>query len=68
MKETFYKPLTPSLRADINSSIDKNISELRTCESNGLVNMQIIAQNVLKNMINNLPDGFLMPMERTDRI
>lgn len=64
MNETFYKPLTPNLRADINSAIDTNILELKTCESNGLVNAQITAQTTLKNMINNLPDGFLMPMER----
>lgn len=64
MTETFYKPLTPSLRASINSSIDDNISELKTCEQNGLINVQITAQTLLKNMINNLPDGFLMPMER----
>lgn len=64
MSNTFYKPLTPSFRKDINSCIEKNISELQTCENNGLVNMQIVAQNTLKNLINNLPDGFLIPMER----
>jgi hypothetical protein len=64
MSDTFYKPLTPSLRKDINSSIEKNISELQTCKTNGLVNMQITAQSALKNLINNLPDGYLIPMER----
>lgn len=48
MSSTFYKPLTPSFRKDINSCIEKNISELQTCENNGLVNMQIVAQNTLK--------------------
>lgn len=64
MSDTFYKPLTPSLRQDINRSIDANIAELRTCRSNGLVNMQITAQETLRNLINNLPDGYLLPTER----
>ena len=33
MSKIFYKPLTPSLRTDINISIDKNIAELKTCKS-----------------------------------
>lgn len=64
MNDTFYKPLTPKLRKDINRSIGENIAELRTCRPNGLVNMQITAQETLRNLINNLPDGYLLPMER----
>lgn len=64
MSKTFYKPLTPSLRADINASINKNIEELKTCKSNALVNMQITAFEQTKRLINGLPDGYPMPMER----
>lgn len=64
MSEVFYKPLTPSLRADINSSVDKNIAELRTCSSNVFVNMQIYANEQAKKLINGLPDGYPIPMER----
>lgn len=64
MSKTFYKPLTPSLRADINISIDKNIAELKTCRSNALVNMQITAYEQTKKLINGLPDGYPMPMKR----
>lgn len=64
MSDTYYKPLTPSLRNEINISIDNNIAELRTCQNNGIVNLQINANAVLKNLINNLPDGYLLPMER----
>lgn len=64
MSKTFYKPLTPSLRADINASINKNIEELKTCKSNALVNMQITAFEQTKRLINVLPDGYPMPMER----
>lgn len=64
MSDTFYKPLTPELRNSINYSIDDNISELRTCRPNAFVNMQINANLVLKNIINALPDGYPLPMER----
>ncbi len=65
MSDTYYKPLTPEFRADINSSIDSNISELMECQNNALVNIQIAANMVLKNLIKCLPDGYLMPLEKT---
>lgn len=65
MSDTFYKPLTPELRKKINSSIDNNISELRTCNPCTLVNMQITGNMLLKNIINALPDGYPIPMERS---
>ena len=64
MQETFYKPLTSSLRADINASIEKSIAELRTCKSNAFVNMQIAGYETTKRLINGLPDGYPMPMTR----
>ena len=64
MQETFYKPLTPSLRQEINASIDKNIAELNKCKSNAFVNMQITGYLATKRLINGLPDGYPMPMER----
>lgn len=64
MSETFYKPLTPQLRADINKSIDSNLAELRSCDNNLLVNMQITAYGAVKNIINTLPSGYPMPMTR----
>ena len=65
MQEKFYKPLTPSLRANINASIEKNIAELRTCKSNAFVNMQIAGYEQTKRLINGLPDGYPMPMTRS---
>lgn len=64
MSGTFYKPLTPSLRADINSSIEKNIAELKTCKSNAFVNMQIVGYEQTRKLINGLPDGYPMPITR----
>lgn len=64
MADTFYRPLTPQLRSEIMQSIDSNISELNTCQSNSLVNMQKTGYWALKNIINALPDGYLIPFER----
>lgn len=62
MSKTFYKPLTPSLRADINISIDKNIAELKTCKSNTFVNMQIAGYEATRRLIKGLPDGYPIPI------
>ena len=64
MAETFYKPLTPKLRSEIMQSIDSNISELNTCQSNVLVNMQKTGYGALRNIISALPDGYMIPFER----
>ena len=64
MSDTFYKPLTPSLRADINASIDKNIAELQTCQSNVFVNMQITGYEQTRSPINGLPDGYPLPVTK----
>lgn len=64
MQNTFYKPLTPSLRAEINASIENSIAELRTCQSNVFVNMQIASYEQTRKLINGLPDGYPMPMTR----
>lgn len=64
MGETFYKPLTPSLRADINVSIENSIAELRTCQSNVFVNMQIAGYEQTKRLINGLPDGYPIPVTK----
>ena len=61
---TEYKPLTPSLRLDINIAFDKQIEELKTCKPNALVNMQIEALRMLKRLINGLPDGYLIPINK----
>lgn len=68
MDKTFYKPLTPSLRADINDSIEKNLAELRTCQSNAFVNMQIEGLRATQTLINGLPDGYPMPMTKNLQI
>ena len=60
---TEYKPLTPSLRQEINDGFDKTIAELRDCSPNALVNMQIEGLKISKQLISGLPDGYPMPMQ-----
>ena len=62
--EVFYKLLTPDLRQKAIESINRNILELRTCEPNALVQMQITSYQAVKTLINGLPDGYPMPMRK----
>lgn len=57
-----YKPLTPNFRQDINNAFDKQITELKECKPNALVNVQIEALSMYKRLINGLPDGYPMPL------
>lgn len=57
-----YKPLTPNFRQDINNAFDKQIAELKECEPNALVSVQIEALSMYKRLINGLPDGYPMPL------
>lgn len=61
---TFYKPLTPTLRSDITAGIHKNMTELNACQPNALVNAQKIGLIQLEKLINTLPDGYPIPLER----
>ena len=60
----FYKPLTPSLRKEINVAIENQIRKLETCEKNAFVNAQIVGLNAQKNLINALPDGYPIPFTK----
>lgn len=62
--ETFYKPLTPALRSDITAGIHKNMTELNTCQQNAIVATQKIGLIQLEKLINALPDGYPIPLER----
>lgn len=64
MSKTYYKPLTPKLREEINDAIVSNMAELQTCENNAIVNAQMIGYGALNNIINALPDGYLIPFNK----
>ncbi len=61
---TEYKPLTPSLRQDIDIAFDKQIADLQTCKPNALVNAQIEGLQMGKKIINGLPDGYPIPFKK----
>lgn len=61
---SIYKPLTPTLRRELLASADRNIRELEECQPSSIVSMQISSYQIFKNIINGLPDGFLIPFEK----
>ena len=64
IERTEYVPLTPDMRAAVNNSIDQYIAGLNACESTPWVNLNRCASEVLKNLINALPDGYPLPVTR----
>lgn len=61
---TEYKPLTPSLRQDIDIAFDKQIADLQTCKPSALVNVQIEGLKMWKRIIDGMPDGYPMPFKK----
>ncbi len=64
MGKTIYKPLTPSLRADIIACCKKNIVELRKCQNSVFVLMYIRGYEEGIKLINALPDGYPIPFTK----
>ena len=62
----YIKPLTPSIRKDIVIAFDKQIEELKTCEPDGIVNMQIKCLQMYKRIITRLPDGYPIPIRKKE--
>ena len=64
---SYYKPHTPKLRNDILDSINSQISELNTCQSTVFVAAQKVGLNALENLFRALPDGYPIPIEKTEK-
>lgn len=64
---TNYKPLTPKFRSEILDSINSQVNELNTCQTNAFVSIQMVGLNALENLIKALPDGYPIPIERSDK-
>ena len=64
---TNYKPLTPKYRSEILDSINSQVNELNTCQTNAFVSIQMVGLNALKNLFKALPDGYPIPIERNDK-
>lgn len=63
---TIYKPLTPHLRTKIDDAVNMQIEELKTCQPNTLVMIQINALQEYKKLIHCLPDGYPMSMKKEE--
>lgn len=63
-KKTGYIPLTPAIRESVNNTIDGRLSELDKCDQTVWVSMARIANETCKNLINALPDGYLLPVTK----
>ena len=61
-----YKPLTPMFRNEIQESISSKMQELSTCQNNAFVAMQRVGLTAFSNLINALPDGYPIPIERSE--
>ena len=62
-----YKPLTPKFRNDILDSINSQIDELNTFQPNAFVSVQKVGLSALENLFKALPDGYPVPIKRTDK-
>lgn len=62
-----FKPLTPQFRSDILDSINSQIDELNTCQPNAFVSVQKVGLSALENLFKALPDGYPVPIKRTDK-
>lgn len=61
---TEYIPLTPAIRESVNNTIDGRLSELDKCDQTPWVSMARIVNVGCKNLINALPDGYLLPVTK----
>lgn len=64
---TNYKPLTPKFRSEILDSINSQVNELNTCQTNAFVSVQKVGLSALENLFKALPDGYPVPIKRTDK-
>ena len=60
----YTKPLTPTLRRQINESIERQMMELSECQNTSYVSAIRIGLKATKTLINGLPDGFPIPLEK----
>ena len=59
------KPLTPKFRTEILASIEDIERELKTCQGNAFVNVQLRALDAQRKLFKALPDGYPIPVKRT---
>lgn len=60
----YTKPLTPTLRRQIEESIEKQLMELDECQNTSYVSALRTGLKATKTLIHGLPDGFPIPIEK----
>ena len=65
--KTEHVPLTPDIRAAVNTSMGDRIAALNKLESTPWVNLMRVACEASRTVINALPDGYPMPVTRGGR-
>ena len=59
----YTKPLTPTLRRQINESIERQMVELSECQNTAFISALKTGLKATKAFIHGLPDGFPIPMD-----
>ena len=62
--KTILVPLTPAIRSAFNDKLSEKISELQNCEQNVFINDYMSAYNALYGLMQALPDGYPLPVEK----
>lgn len=60
----YTKPLTPTLRRQIDESIERQMMELSECQNTPYVSALRTRLKATKTLIHGLPDGFPIPIEK----
>lgn len=60
----YTKPLTPTLRRQIDESIERQMMELSECQNTSYVSALKTGLKATKTLIHRLPDGFPIPIEK----
>jgi len=63
----YIKPLTPTLRRQIEESIEKQLRELDECKDTSYVSALRTGLKATMAMIHGLPDGYPIPVNRERR-
>lgn len=60
----YYKTLTSAFRAEIQEAVRKEMQELNTCEDTFFVRTRKDGLVAFSNLIDSLPDGYPIPMNK----
>lgn len=65
-ESTEYVPLSPEIRAAVNKTVDQRVAALNACESTPWINLSRCANEMVRNLINALPDGYPVPVIKNE--